>query len=243
MPDHPTPASFMHELTQLNPWWRTSQWQETDPQLRAAARAPFLRLPAVLDDISPPNLYTLRGPRRVGKSTVLKQAIARLCAQGIDPRRICYFAGDSIATPRDINNLFQAARQFFPDLGNAPRYFFLDEITAVGEWQRGLKWVRDNTLWGEDCIVVSGSSAHDIATGTTHLAGRRGTAVGLDRLLLPMSYPEFARCAGFDLPPPPQLPFGAFWTTEGIAACNGALPYLGQLVDAFEIYLRIGGFP
>ncbi|MGH7863283.1 MAG: hypothetical protein ACREOS_13750, partial [Candidatus Dormibacteraceae bacterium] len=76
---NPTPASFMHELTVLNPWWRTSRWQEADPSLRAAARAPFQRHPPVLDDITSPNLYTLRGPRRVGKSTVLKQTIARLC--------------------------------------------------------------------------------------------------------------------------------------------------------------------
>jgi predicted AAA+ superfamily ATPase len=205
-------------------------------------RAPFEWRPSVLDTVKPPNLYTLRGPRRAGKSTVLKQTIARLCDQGVDPRRICYFAGESLKGVRDVQNLFQAARRFFPDL-TEPRYFFLDEVTTVPDWQLGLKWLRDNTLWSEDCIVATGSSAADIAAGIGHLAGRRGPDVGLDRLLLPLSFPEFLRCAGFAVPESPRLPLEAFWTAEGLAACQAALPYLDVLAAAFDIYLRVGGFP
>lgn len=242
MSAHPTAASLMQELTGLNPWWREPDWRRTDPQLRAAERAPFRRRPSVLDGVVPPNLYTLRGPRRAGKSTALKQTIARLCDEGVDPRRIAYFAGDSIKTVRDIQNLFQAARRFFPDVAE-PRYFFFDEITMVTDWQLGLKWVRDNTLWSEDCVVVTGSSATDIAAGAGHRAGRRGPAIGLDRLLLPMSFPEFVRCAGFPVPESPRIPFDAFYTPDGLAACHDALPHLDQLVAAFDIHLRVGGFP
>lgn len=69
-------------------------------------------------------------------------------------RRICYFAADSVETFRDLINVFQVARQLFPDLGTTPRYLLIDEITAIPEWQRAVKWVRDNTAMASDCIVV-----------------------------------------------------------------------------------------
>jgi hypothetical protein len=165
-------GALMQELPQANPWWRTPCWATDDPHLSEVATAPFTWTPTVLDDVAPPNLYALRGPRRVGKSTVVKQAIARLLRQGVDPRRVFYFAADALGTYRDVINLFQTAATLFPDTADQPRYFFVDEISAVPEWQRGVKWLRDNTTNRRDCIVVTGSSARDIAAGTTFLAGR-----------------------------------------------------------------------
>ncbi|MGI8554334.1 MAG: ATP-binding protein [Dehalococcoidia bacterium] len=107
----------------------------------------------------------------------------------------------------------------------------------------GVKWIRDNTSAASDCIIATGSSARDIAAGTTHLAGRRGPDVGLDRLLLPLSFPEFVRCAGYSLPVPPQLAFESFYTEDGRAACQSELVHIGTLTDAFETYLLVGGFP
>lgn len=234
---------LLQELTRVNPWWRDPGWETSDPHLSALARAPFQRRPTVLDDIAPPNLYTLRGPRRVGKTTLLKQTIGRLSREGIDPQRLCYFAVDVFSRFADLINLFQAARLLFPDLGTTPRYFFLDEVTAIPEWQRGVKWARDNTPVAGDCIVATGSSARDIAAGTVHLAGRRGPDVGLDRLLLPMSFADFAHYAGYALPMARRLPLADFYAEAGRAACQDALVHVGTLVDAFETYLMVGGFP
>lgn len=234
---------MLQELSRINPWWSEHGWEMRDAQLQAAAAAPFRHRPQTLDDIAPPNLYTIRGPRRVGKSTLLKQTVVRLISRGTDPRRICYFSADSIDSPRDLINMFQAARQLFPDLGQSPRYFLVDEVTTIQDWQRGVKWIRDNTPAAADCLVVSGSSASDIAGGAVHLAGRRGSAVGLDRLLLPMSFPEFVTCAGYGLPTPPRLSLDAFYRKEGREACHDALAHVGTLIDAFEAYLLVGGFP
>jgi len=234
---------LIQELTRANPWWTQSAWENADPQLVAAGRAPFQRFPSVLDTITPPNLYTLRGPRRVGKSTILKQTVARLCRERVDPRRICYFAADALSTFTDLINLFQAAHQLFPDLADKPRYFLIDEVTAIPEWQRGIKWLRDNTSTAHDCIVATGSSARDIAAGAVHLAGRRGPDIGLDRMLLPLSFAEFIQCAGYQLPVSPRISFETFYTEAGRTACQEALIYIGTLVDAFETYLLVGGFP
>lgn len=233
---------LIQELTRSNSWWTSEDWESQDPQLIAAARAPFDRVPSILDDISPPNLYTLRGPRRAGKSTVLKQNVSRLCKQ-VDRRRVCYFAADALSSFGDLINLFQAARQLYPDLADMPRYFLIDEVTSIPEWQRALKWLRDNTAIARDCIVATGSSARDVSAGSSYLAGRRGPDVGLDKLLLPFSFPEFAKCAGYSVPSPPQLPLEAFFSQDGRDACQEALVHIGTLVDAFEAYLLVGGFP
>ncbi|MBM2811508.1 MAG: hypothetical protein HW416_2267 [Chloroflexi bacterium] len=91
-------GALIQELTRTNPWWTNAGWQASDPHLATASRAPYDLQPTALDAIAPPNLYTLRGPRRVGKTTLLKQTIAVLCQAGVDPRRICYFAADALSS-------------------------------------------------------------------------------------------------------------------------------------------------
>ena len=51
------------------------------------------------------------------------------------------------------------------------------------------------------------------------------------------------RGAGFALPEPPRISFDDFYTDDGRTACQDALVYIGTLVDAFETYLLVGGFP
>ncbi len=236
-------GSLLEEISRLNPWWGNANWANEDPQLEAVRAAPYAFVPDVLTDVSPPNLYTLRGPRRVGKSTVLKQTIQRLIRTGTDARRICYIVGDSLEDYRDLINTVQAVRTLFPDLADAARYFFVDEVTAVRDWQRGIKWLRDNTGLAGDCLVATGSSASDVAKGTVYLAGRRGEADKLDRLLWPMSFQQFVKCAGYQLPDPPRLPLSTFYSKEGRTACQEALLHLGLLNEALDAFLMVGGFP
>jgi uncharacterized protein len=232
------------DLAATNPWWRGGNWQAEDPQLAAAGAAPFDYRPTVLDDIVPPNLYTLRGPRRVGKTTVLKQCIARLAASPhVDPRQIVYIAADTCRSRIDLQNVIRTAHATFPTLGNRPRYLFVDEITAVADWHVAVKWLRDNSAVSQDCLVVTGSSAGAVAAGTESLAGRRGPDVGLDRLLLPMPFPEFVRCAGFALPAPARLRLLDFFTEAGRTICRDHCLHLNTLLVAYEQYLAVGGFP
>ena len=67
------------------------------------------------------------------------------------------------------------------------------------------------------------------------LAGRRGPEATLDRLLLPMAFPDFARCAGFALPVPARLSFDAFYTEEGRVACQEALVHLGNVAEGLAV--------
>src|SRR5690349_1051444 len=95
--------------------------------------------PTLLDDVAPGNVYILLGPRRVGKSTLVKQRILRLIAdEKVDPRTICYFPLDRLTSRREIGTLFEAARIL---LKPGPPFFFFDEVSRIEQWAVEIKWL------------------------------------------------------------------------------------------------------
>lgn len=70
------------EIQRMNPWWRDpSGWTSRDPDLRSAAQSGLDYRPGALAGLEPGGLYVLRGPRRVGKTVTMKQAIHDLLAK------------------------------------------------------------------------------------------------------------------------------------------------------------------
>ncbi|MDO8187076.1 AAA family ATPase [Conexibacter sp. JD483] len=226
-----------------NPWWRDPDWARDDRDLRRLAAAPLDYDPAPLANVEPDGLYVLRGPRRVGKSVELKREIARLLAAGVEPRRIVHFACDELARG-DLQRLVRAGRDVLTRGVDGPRYWFLDEITSVPAWPEAIKWLRDNTAFGEDCVVLTGSSARDLATAQKQLAGRLGSARQPDRLLLPMGFRSFCRAIGIDDVPQlePVRPRDFLHADVDLALIE-LLPWTDTLLTAWELFLRVGGFP
>ena len=60
----------------------------------------------------------------------------------------------------DLERLVKMARTVATRSADEPRYWFLDEITAVsGKWWTTIKWLRDNDAgFRSDCVVLTGSS-------------------------------------------------------------------------------------
>ena len=232
-------------LAATNRWRRDpSGWQETDPDLRAAAQAPFHYAAGILDDLEPGGLYVLRGPRRVGKSVELKRTIASLIAGGADPQRITHFAVDGWRAD-ELRGLIRATRAWLPDHGL--RYWFLDEITGVrGGWAEQIKWLRDNdSQFRSDTVVLTGSSATDLTESIGTLAGRRGPVTRPDRTLLPIGFRSFARLVSSGETPSDSQP-GRLGNITGAQLAEAAAelsPWLDKLTAAWETYLQIGGFP
>jgi len=79
-------------LSKLNPWWRSRSGFLDDPSLAALERVPvrFDRSSEVAFEPAPDAIYTLRGPRQAGKTTILKQFLARLASQGVAPADLLY---------------------------------------------------------------------------------------------------------------------------------------------------------
>jgi predicted AAA+ superfamily ATPase len=232
-------------LRARNPWWRDSQhWQSADEDLREAAEAPFEYRPEALQDIAPGGLYTLSGPRRIGKSLELRRTVARLIAGGMSARNIIYCSCDGFSS-QDLRRLFRVAESLIRQ-SEGQRWWLIDEITAVRGWSSIVKDLRDNTRLRRDCLVLTGSSSRELREARKHLAGRRGPATrDADRLLLPIPFRDFGQLVGglSDVPGLSRLLPREMMSPDAREAIGELSFWSNQLVDAWELYLRIGGFP
>lgn len=230
-------------LTDRCTWWRNPQWERDDPDLRDAAAAPFVYEPTPLERLRPPGLYVLRGPRRVGKSVELKRAIAATIGKGANPRLISFCSCDGLSA-QDVRRLVAVGQKDTSTL-DGERFWFLDEITAVPGWAVVVKELRDaDPVFRRSCVVLSGSSARDLREATKALAGRRGDIADSDRLLLPMDFRAFCNATS-DFA---QLPAEAvrprdLLSPAGAAAVAALAPFFSDLDHAWQLYMRIGGFP
>jgi predicted AAA+ superfamily ATPase len=76
------PSAIQATLQDDNPWWRGERLFGL-PSLHRWAFQPVLR--GVKQGLTPATL--LRGPRQVGKTTLLNQVIEALLAEGVPPKR------------------------------------------------------------------------------------------------------------------------------------------------------------
>ncbi|MBI4602021.1 MAG: ATP-binding protein [Planctomycetes bacterium] len=156
----------------------------------------------------------LRGPRRVGKTVSLKLLVAQLIEErGWDGRTISYLTFDTVRTLAQAEEILREAVH-----GRALRLLIVDEVTALSGWQRVIKKLRDDGTLARPCVLLTGSSSHDLKAGSERLAGRRGAVPLPDQILLPMPYPAFLEQIG----------------RAGIAV---------EPREAIRAYLEAGGFP
>ncbi|RLC10521.1 MAG: hypothetical protein DRH43_06140 [Deltaproteobacteria bacterium] len=138
----------LDRLREQNRWWDGEDALDADFHLRAVAEAPFaIAHPAERRiDLTRDRVYILRGPRQVGKTTILKKLIKRLItSKRVDPRSILYFAFD-IAGLRDaaevkdgVVSYINWARSVCLDKNRL--WIFLDEVTYTPDWAVWIKSV------------------------------------------------------------------------------------------------------
>jgi predicted AAA+ superfamily ATPase len=141
-----------------------------------------------------PGLIVVRGPRQYGKSTWLEQQLkATITDHG--PGAAYYLNGDEIPTAdalmaslREIALAFDSAQRI--------RRVFIDEITAIDDWHRGLKRLIDAGELRDILVVTTGSRARDLRAGTERLPGRKGRLDRTSYYFAPLSYAEFKRVCG-----------------------------------------------
>jgi hypothetical protein len=233
-------GQMAQELGRLNPWWRTRDWARLDPDLRAAADRHLGYRSRCLADLQPGGLYLLRGPRRVGKTVAVKQAIEDLLGTGGSAHAVVRVAADGWSAT-DLRTVVQNVA-LPPVPAGARRWWFIDEITAAtGDWAPHIKWLRDNDPgFAEATVVLTGSSADALTAAAGVLAGRRGHIVSPDRTVLPVGFRTFANLVRADLPDHPRLELSGL---RDEAAYQALIPWLDDLVGIWELYLNYGGFP
>ena len=186
------PVSFFDRfdiLKAYNPWWRGHG--EAFGEVPAFRRDVFDDLYADVRGL--PQMVSVTGPRRVGKSTLLQQCIQQLIADAPDPQaqaqRIVYFSmqDPGLELPgfnqdRFFNELVAAAVEASR---SGTTYLLLDEIQRFPRWELYLKKYYD--LKTPVRFVVSGSASTPIFRKSREsLLGRIK-----DFHVLPFSYREW----------------------------------------------------
>lgn len=235
----------LERLREQNPWWSDPSAIDRDPNLQELAEFPFQRPLPLLEElrVDSPIVYTLRGPRQVGKTTALKMLVQRLVASGVPSTNVLYYSLDLEREPEAIVEMVNRGRAVG---GEGRRYVLLDEVSSVPDWQQAVKYLRDNTLARNDFFVLTGSIASDIRRGAERLPGRRGPAADLDKILLPLSFSEFVSAVDQSLPDPgvrlrPERLVSS--PDEASDILERHLVYLPALDRHLEAYARVGGFP
>ncbi|MCD6300643.1 MAG: ATP-binding protein [Staphylothermus sp.] len=188
-------------LELYNPWWVDEEWYFKDPLLKAFDESILSKEPRLfyhLRKIIVPGKYgivTIRGPRRVGKTTLIKLLIRYLINdRRIPPESIFYISLDYEGL-KEINlvNLLAAIAR----TSHFEKYVFLDEASMYPDWALALKNLYDMGLieMGKLKIVASGSHSMDIAEAVSKLRGRQGELaklfnVGGNLVHLPLRFPE-----------------------------------------------------
>jgi len=162
-------------LRRLNPWWEGTS-QRPLPAMRRSAFEPVCR--SLVEGPAP--ITVLRGPRQVGKSTLVGQVIDQLLRAGSDPTTILFVQFDDLPDFRKeespilrIADWFEKERigKTFNDLRNEGRqaYLFLDEVQNLPNWAPQLKFLVDTSAVR---VMATGRSALRIEAGRDSLAGR-----------------------------------------------------------------------
>jgi uncharacterized protein len=139
-------------------------------------------------------IILIRGPRQYGKSTWLENQL-RDSIRANGKGSALYLNGDEL---RDRDELIETIRStialFRPDA--ALKRLFIDEITAVKDWQKALKRLADTGELRDILLVTTGSKAADLRRGIERLPGRKGTLGRTDYYFTPVSFSEFKRTCG-----------------------------------------------
>ncbi|MBU4306123.1 MAG: ATP-binding protein [Candidatus Omnitrophica bacterium] len=166
-------------------------------------------------------IITITGPRRAGKSYLMRQMARRLSEKGVRRENILFVNfEDPRFTSLDTKLLAQIYDVYkgFLSPTDTP-FIFLDEVQEVSEWE---KWVRTMHELKKAKIIVSGSNAHLLSRELgTLLTGRH-----LDLTVFPLSFAEYLMFNKVEIK-------GAFDTVGKEAQIDGFL----------HRYIEAGSFP
>ncbi|MFZ5819261.1 MAG: ATP-binding protein [Chloroflexota bacterium] len=178
-----------------NPWWFDLGSLEADKVLAEFDAQKYQFRHPYLDEFSHQDgVIIIRGPRRIGKTTLLKLLVRELLLkQNVSPKNVLYFPCDRI---ENFNELYDLILNYL-GLGLPGRkYLFLDEISFVREWQRAVKSLWDSGDLNQVTVILTGSNALDLIASGERLPGRRGSLDQVDIDYFPLRFDQFASMVG-----------------------------------------------
>ena len=157
-------------LRRFNPWWDGG----SDTDVPGWRRIAFSELYEWI--VAPPShrAVLVSGARRVGKTTLLRQAIEAVLKTKESPENILYATFDSpILKLVGLEGVIQAWEEMRTDRSGV-EYLFLDEIQYTADWQTWLKHQVD--FHPQRRIAVTGSAIPITSESPESGVGRRWTS-------------------------------------------------------------------
>ncbi len=148
------PAEFRRELEKLNPHWLTGMPAEAE-----AFPVPRDELEALHGDRELGKVSVVTGPRRAGKTVLLRHLMARLIEEGTDPRNLLYISLDNRRLAMMCEDLVRDATDLWFEsiASDGHRFLLLDEVHLLDGWYAGVKNLHD--MEADLKIYVSGSAS------------------------------------------------------------------------------------
>ncbi|MFH1029911.1 MAG: ATP-binding protein [bacterium] len=227
------------ELEAKNNWWLNDKFKIIEADL------PKRELYAeIIDNLSHSLMLNIVGLRRVGKSTLLKQLVAKLLNDGIKKENIFYYNFDyGIQLQKEefldevltvyMEGILKKAK-YYPD---EKVYILLDEIQYIDNWQSVLKRFYDLSSKNIKFIITGSQSLLLKNKYRESLAGRI-----FDFYLHPLSFREFMKIkdGGIKL----ADKFDLYGLKDSFSDLSKYNTFYGQkIVDFSREYVTVGQFP
>ena len=207
---------------------------EFDPQLARLGELSLVHWSEIIDQLprDVPGVYTLTGGRQVGKTTLVKQWMSKLLQDGVAPDCVYFVTGELVDDHHSLIRLFLEWRETLSSRSFA--YFILDEVTYVGNWDQGIKYLADAGLLDATAVVLTGSDLTMIREARVRLPGRRGESQVVDFHLHPLTFRQVTLLKN-------RL------SSEELRLCRHtdatvSETVVEQLFDEFDSYLVHGGY-
>lgn len=202
-----------------NPWWEHVAHSPIEASY--PRRVYFNPFKALALDYAVKRATVLLGPRRVGKTVMIKQLVNDAINSGVDPSQILYV---SIDTPPYSGMTLEKFLEFIPNKDVQSLVLF-DEIQYLKNWESHLKDLVDS--YPRIKFVATGSAAAALKLKSQESGAGRFT----DFMLPPLTFYEFLMFIGED---------------ENLIDRQGHI-FVSKDIDALNIrfldYLNYGGYP
>jgi len=210
-------------IKRLNPWWNSAQIDDETRSLRP--RAYLVPVQQLLTETRLRRAVVLLGPRRVGKTILIRHLIASLLTQDTPAASIAYVEMDHpLLHGQSLEALIALIEEITPQ-ASGTRYLFFDEIQSHKDWEKHLKPLVDHRP--DLRILVSGSAAAALKRQSTESGAGRFT----DFLLPPLTFSEYLHLR--QEPPALMQDRPDHYVLTDIVRLNA------QFVD----YVNYGGYP
>ena len=248
----------MGKLAKQNQWWGTRRNILKDAKILNLQRQKYQWKPRLKKylQLGKDCIYTIRGPRQVGKTTLIKIIIKDLLLkENVKPENIFFWSAEKLKDRQELSDVIETFLDSRIMYNNERKYIFIDEICSIDQWSKIILYLSNMGYLSNCSLVLTSSHSIDLKDSIELLPGRRGgySNIPLDKILLPMKFSEFVTLfypeiqyvlqeAEYVNHKKNKIIFDLFENKINNTVIK--LSFSRKLLDGlFDIYLQIGGFP